>query len=52
MWSRERIGAWIESNSIQRFIITLIVINAVTLGLRPPSHSWRGMGTCSTGSTA
>ena len=33
MWSRERIGAWIESNPVQRFIITLIVINAVTLGL-------------------
>jgi voltage-gated sodium channel len=33
VWSRERIGAWIESNPIQRFIITLIVLNAVTLGL-------------------
>ena len=33
MWSRERLGAWIESNPVQRFIITLIVINALTLGL-------------------
>jgi voltage-gated sodium channel len=33
MWSRERIGAWIESAPVQRFIIAVIVINAVTLGL-------------------
>ena len=33
MWTRERIGAWIESVPVQRFIITLIVINAITLGL-------------------
>lgn len=33
MWSRERIGAWIESNPVQRVIIALILINAVTLGL-------------------
>lgn len=33
MWSRERLGAWIESDPIQRFIIILILINAVTLGL-------------------
>ena len=31
--SRERVGSWIESDRIQGLIITLIVINAVTLGL-------------------
>ena len=30
---RSRVGAWIESGPVQRFIIALIVINAVTLGL-------------------
>ena len=30
---RERVGAWIESGPIQRIIIALIVVNAVTLGL-------------------
>ncbi len=33
MLSREPLGAWIESDRIQHFIVTLIVINAVTLGL-------------------
>ena len=33
MWSRERIGAWIESDPIQRSIVALILINALTLGL-------------------
>lgn len=33
MWSRDRIGAWIESPPIQNIIIGLILINAVTLGL-------------------
>jgi voltage-gated sodium channel len=33
MLSRERIGAWIESSPVQRFIITVIIVNAVTLGL-------------------
>ena len=33
MLSRESVGAWIESDRIQRYIIILIVINAVTLGL-------------------
>lgn len=33
MLSRQTIGAWIESDRIQGFIITLILINAVTLGL-------------------
>jgi voltage-gated sodium channel len=31
--SRERLGSWIESDRIQGLIVTLIVINAVTLGL-------------------
>jgi voltage-gated sodium channel len=33
MSSRERIGAWIESAPVQRFIIAVIILNAVTLGL-------------------
>jgi voltage-gated sodium channel len=33
MYSRERVGEWIESSRIQRIIMTLILINAVTLGL-------------------
>jgi voltage-gated sodium channel len=33
MWSRERIGAWIESAPVQRFIVVVIVLNAITLGL-------------------
>ena len=30
---RERVGAWVTSPGVQRFIIALIVVNAVTLGL-------------------
>ncbi|NBC15138.1 MAG: ion transporter [Gammaproteobacteria bacterium] len=33
MPSRERIGAWIESGPVQRVIIAVIIVNAVTLGL-------------------
>ncbi len=33
MNTRERVGAWIESNSAQRIIITVIVLNAIVLGL-------------------
>jgi voltage-gated sodium channel len=33
MDTRSRIGAWVESNGVQRVIIALILINAVTLGL-------------------
>lgn len=33
MPSRERLGTWIESGPMQRIIIAVIVINAVTLGL-------------------
>jgi voltage-gated sodium channel len=33
VWSRERIGVWIESDPIQRSIVALILINALTLGL-------------------
>ena len=31
--SRQRIATWIDSPRVQRFIIILIVINAITLGL-------------------
>jgi voltage-gated sodium channel len=30
---RERLAAWIESTPVQRFIITIIVVNAIALGL-------------------
>lgn len=33
MPSRERLGAWIESGPMQRVVIAVIIINAVTLGL-------------------
>jgi voltage-gated sodium channel len=31
---RERAGEWIESSPVQYFIISLIVINAVILGMQ------------------
>ncbi len=31
--SRRALGAWIESPRVQRIIVALIIINAVTLGL-------------------
>ena len=31
---KARLGRWIESSAVQRLIILLIVVNAVTLGLR------------------
>ncbi|MGB0721457.1 MAG: ion transporter [Gammaproteobacteria bacterium] len=31
--SREHLGQWIESTTVQRFVVALIIINAVTLGL-------------------
>ncbi|MFB1489771.1 MULTISPECIES: ion transporter [unclassified Thiocapsa] len=37
MSSREKVGAWIESTRIQRIIMGLILINAVTLGLETSS---------------
>jgi voltage-gated sodium channel len=36
--TRERIGDWIDSARIQRFIIAVIVANAVTLGLETSSR--------------
>jgi voltage-gated sodium channel len=30
---RERVGAWVTSRAVQRFVIALIVVNAFTLGL-------------------
>ena len=46
MSSRERIGAWIESAPVQRFIIAVIVVNAVTLGLETSASirsDWGGL---------
>jgi len=34
---RERVGTWVTSPGVQRFIIALIVVNAVTLGLETSS---------------
>ena len=33
MNTRQRVGAWVESSSTQRIIITVIVLNAIVLGL-------------------
>jgi voltage-gated sodium channel len=35
---RQRIGRWIESERVQRVIIALIIINAITLGLETSSR--------------
>jgi voltage-gated sodium channel len=46
MSSRERIGAWIESAPVQRFIIAVIIVNAVTLGLETSAGlmaQWGGL---------
>ncbi len=46
MFSRERIGAWIESSPVQRFIIAVIILNAVTLGLETSASlmaTWGGL---------
>lgn len=32
-WQRARVGEWVESRTVQRVIVALIVLNAVTLGL-------------------
>ncbi len=42
---RERAGEWIESQSVQYFIIGLIVINAVILGLQTSPSMMAQMGT-------
>ncbi|MGC5629244.1 ion transporter [Georgenia sp. Z1344] len=34
---RERLGAWVTSGPVQRVVITLIIVNAVTLGLETSS---------------
>ncbi|KXX66223.1 ion transporter [Marichromatium gracile] len=44
MSSRERIGAWIESDPVQRVIIALIVLNAATLGLQTSPALVAGFG--------
>ncbi|HSO81897.1 ion transporter [Thiocapsa sp.] len=44
MSSREKVGAWIESTRIQRIIIALILINAVTLGLETSSSMMASYG--------
>jgi voltage-gated sodium channel len=44
MLSRERLGTWIESAPVQRFIIAVIIINAVTLGLETSPGLMAGWG--------
>lgn len=44
MSSREKVGVWIESARIQRIIIALILINAVTLGLETSSSMMASYG--------
>ncbi len=41
---RERAGAWIESNKVQYFIITLIIINAAILGMETSSSIMERIG--------
>jgi voltage-gated sodium channel len=42
--TRQRIGHWVESERIQRIIIALILINAVTLGLETSSRVMEAIG--------
>ena len=41
---RERVGQWVESGPIQKFIIALIVVNAVILGLETSPAWMESMG--------
>jgi voltage-gated sodium channel len=41
---RERAGRWVESERVQRIIIALIIINAVTLGLETSSRVMESVG--------
>ena len=42
--TRERIGAWVESKSVQHAIITVIVLNAIVLGLETSNRLMAGYG--------
>ncbi len=39
-----RLGEWVESERVQRIIIALIIINAITLGLETSSHVMDNIG--------
>jgi voltage-gated sodium channel len=41
---RARVGAWVESRAVQRVIVTLILINAVILGLETSSTAMAAAG--------
>ncbi len=41
---RERIGAWVDSPLVQRFVIGLIVLNAITLGLETSPAAMSAVG--------
>jgi len=42
--TRDRVGAWVESKPVQHAIITVIVLNAVVLGLETSSRLMEGYG--------
>lgn len=42
--TRQRVGRWVESQGIQRIIIALTLINAVTLGLETSSRVMEAIG--------
>jgi voltage-gated sodium channel len=42
--TRQRLGEWVESPTVQRVIIALILINAVTLGLETSSYLMERIG--------
>ena len=42
--ARVRLGEWVESERIQRIIVALIIINAVTLGLETSSRAMETAG--------
>ena len=41
---RERIGQWIESPMVQRIIVVLIIVNAITLGLETSQRAMQAAG--------
>ena len=41
---RERIGQWIESSMVQRIIVVLIIVNAITLGLETSQRAMQAAG--------
>ncbi|MDO4783557.1 MAG: ion transporter [Propionibacteriaceae bacterium] len=42
---RQRIGGWVDSDPVQRFVLTIIVVNAITLGLETSPWVMSSYGT-------